>query len=132
MRVLTYSYLGNQCTKSEAAGWKCWALTSFYFESCIWPEAILRGMTANVHQILCKSRKHCDGDPGNDCISVWGKSMSRTRRIKTPRDRRKARQVKRKVKSMLIIFFDIKGIVHKEFALAGQTVISAYCCDDLR
>jgi hypothetical protein len=36
-----------------------------------------------------------------------------------------------KVKSMLIIFFDIKGIVHKEFALAGQTVNSAYYCDSL-
>jgi hypothetical protein len=32
------------------------------------------------------------------------------------------RQVKSKVKNMLIIFFDIKGIVHKEFVLAGQTV----------
>jgi hypothetical protein len=32
---------------------------------------------------------------------------------------------------MLIIFFDIKGIVHKEFVLAGQTVSSAYYCDVL-
>jgi hypothetical protein len=40
--------------------------------------------------------------------------------------------VKSKVKSMLIIFFDIKGIVHKEFVLADQTVNSAYCCDVLR
>jgi hypothetical protein len=39
---------------------------------------------------------------------------------------KKARQVKSKVKIMLIIFFDIKVIVHKEFILAGQTVISAY------
>jgi hypothetical protein len=35
----------------------------------------------------------------------------------------KARQVMSKVKSMLIIFFDIKGIVHEEFVLAGQTAI---------
>jgi hypothetical protein len=40
-------------------------------------------------------------------------------------------QVKSKVKSLLIIFFDIKGIVHKEFILAGQTVSSAYYCDVL-
>jgi hypothetical protein len=33
---------------------------------------------------------------------------------------------------MLIIFFDIKGIVHKVFVVAGQTVNSAYCCDVLR
>jgi hypothetical protein len=45
---------------------------------------------------------------------------------------KKARQLKSKVKSTLIIFFDIKGIVHKEFALAGQTVNSAYYCDVLR
>jgi hypothetical protein len=43
----------------------------------------------------------------------------------------KARQVKNKVKSMLIILFDIKGIVHKEFFLAGQTVNSTYYCDVL-
>jgi hypothetical protein len=30
---------------------------------------------------------------------------------------------------MLIIFFDIKEIVHKEFVLAGQIVNSAHYCD---
>jgi hypothetical protein len=37
---------------------------------------------------------------------------------------KKARQEKRKAKSMLIIFFDIKEIVNKELVLAGQTVTS--------
>jgi hypothetical protein len=37
-----------------------------------------------------------------------------------------------KVKSMLIMFFDIEGSVHKEFALAGQGVNSEYHCDVLR
>jgi hypothetical protein len=32
---------------------------------------------------------------------------------------------------MLIIFFDIKGTVHKEFVLADQTVNSAYYYDVL-
>jgi hypothetical protein len=36
--------------------------------------------------------------------------------------------VKNKDKSMLIIFFDMRGIVHKEFVLAGQTVNSACYC----
>jgi hypothetical protein len=40
--------------------------------------------------------------------------------------KKKARQMKSKVKSMLIIFFDIKRIVHKEFALECQTLNSAY------
>jgi hypothetical protein len=35
---------------------------------------------------------------------------------------KKARQMKSKPKSMFTISFDIKGIVHKEFALAGQWV----------
>jgi hypothetical protein len=30
---------------------------------------------------------------------------------------------------MLIILFNIKGIVHKEFVLAGQIVNSAHYCD---
>jgi hypothetical protein len=33
---------------------------------------------------------------------------------------------------MLIIFFDIMGIVYKEFVLASQTVNSIYYCDVLR
>jgi hypothetical protein len=44
---------------------------------------------------------------------------------------KKARQVKSKVKSIFIAFFAIKGKVYKEFALAGQTVNSAYHCDVL-
>jgi accessory gene regulator protein AgrB len=38
------------------------------------------------------------------------------------------KNMKRKVKSMLIIFFYIKEIIHKGFVLAGQTVNSAYRC----
>jgi hypothetical protein len=45
---------------------------------------------------------------------------------------KKARQVKSKVENMLTIFFDFKGIVHKEFVMAGQTVNSAYYCDVLQ
>jgi hypothetical protein len=33
---------------------------------------------------------------------------------------------------MLMIFFNMKGIVYKEFNLASQTVSSSYCCDVLR
>jgi hypothetical protein len=44
---------------------------------------------------------------------------------------KKARQEKSIVKRMLIIFFDIKGIVHKKFVLAGQAINSVYYCDIL-
>jgi hypothetical protein len=40
-----------------------------------------------------------------------------------------ARQVKDKIKRMLNIFFEIKRIVHKAFALEIQTVKSTYDCD---
>jgi len=33
---------------------------------------------------------------------------------------------------MLIIFLDIRGIVHKEFVLPGQTVNGKFCCEVLR
>jgi hypothetical protein len=41
---------------------------------------------------------------------------------KTHQDQKKVRQVRSKVKSILNMFFDIIGIVHKEFFLAGKTV----------
>jgi hypothetical protein len=56
--------------------------------------------------------------------------MTRTQKVETQQDQ-KARQVKSEVKIMLLILFGIKGIVHKEFVLAGQTVNSSYYCDVL-
>jgi hypothetical protein len=44
---------------------------------------------------------------------------------------KKARQATSKVKSILIIFFDISGIIHKEFILPSQTVHCTYYCDVL-
>jgi hypothetical protein len=40
--------------------------------------------------------------------------------------------MKSEIKILQIVFFDIRGIVHKEFVLAGQTANSAYYCDVLR
>jgi histone-lysine N-methyltransferase SETMAR len=41
---------------------------------------------------------------------------------------KKTRQVKNNVKSMIITFFDSKGIVHKEFVLTNLTVNSGFYC----
>jgi hypothetical protein len=38
---------------------------------------------------------------------------------------------KSRVKTMLIVFFDAKGVVHKEFVPQGQTVNAAYYMDVL-
>jgi hypothetical protein len=57
-------------------------------------------------------------------ITDTRQQSSRWKSPNSPRPK-KARQVKRKVKSKLIILFDIKGIVHKEFVLAGQDILCA-------
>jgi histone-lysine N-methyltransferase SETMAR len=45
---------------------------------------------------------------------------------------KKVRQVRSNVKSILIIFFDIQGIVHKEFVPPGQTVNVKFYCEVLK
>ncbi|UYV76009.1 PGM2 [Cordylochernes scorpioides] len=45
---------------------------------------------------------------------------------------RKARMSKSRIKTMIIVFFDIRGIVHCEFVPQGQTVNSAFYLEVLR
>lgn len=45
---------------------------------------------------------------------------------------KKARQVRSKIKVMLTVFFDVRGIVHHEYAPEGQTVTKEYYQDVLR
>jgi hypothetical protein len=54
-----------------------------------------------------------------DCYDPEPKQQSNHWKSSNSLRPKKLRQVKRKVKSMLIIFFDIKGIFCKEFVLAG-------------
>jgi hypothetical protein len=58
--------------------------------------------------------------------AVGEEIVSHTRKVHTQRDPKKEKQLKSKAKSKLIIFFDIKGTVHKELILADQTVNPAY------
>jgi len=53
---------------------------------------------------------------------------------KAPRHQgqKKARQVKSNLKSMIITFFDIKEVVHKEFIPTGQIVNSGFYCEVLQ
>jgi hypothetical protein len=44
----------------------------------------------------------------------------------------KPRQIRSNIKSMLIIFMDIRGIVHKEFVSPGQTFNGKFYCEVLR
>jgi hypothetical protein len=119
MTVLTYHW--SQCTTFHAAVWKCWFCLPF-----IW---IRQRNTIKFCADLGKSAKETLAM----IRQAFGEErMNRTGVARSSQGRpRKARHLKSKVKSMLIIFFNIKGIVHKEFVLAGQTVNSPYYCDVL-
>ncbi|UYV75692.1 hypothetical protein LAZ67_13001035 [Cordylochernes scorpioides] len=49
-----------------------------------------------------------------------------------PHAPKKARMSKSRIKTMIIVFFDIRGIVHCEFVPQGQTVNSAFYLEVLR
>jgi hypothetical protein len=88
-----------------------------------------KGTASNFVQISEKVRRKpwqwLDKRSGNKAWAIHRKS-------KLTETEEEARQAKSEVKGILVIFFDITGIVHKEFVLAGQTVDSAYYCDILR
>jgi histone-lysine N-methyltransferase SETMAR len=45
---------------------------------------------------------------------------------------KKARKSRSKIKTMLIVFFDICGVVHHEYVPAGQTVNAKFCVEVLK
>ena len=60
---------------------------------------------------------------GNSKFSLaWTKQMSSQRNTASSPQPKNARQVKSNVKTMLIAFFDIGGLVHQECVPRGQTV----------
>ena len=67
----------------------------------------------------------CGYDPETKQQSLQWKSSG------SPRPK-KARQSRSATKSMLIVFFDIRGIVHHEFVPNGQTMNAEFYCNILR
>jgi len=58
-------------------------------------------------------------------------ALSQWKTPPSPRPK-KARQVRSNVKTMLIVFFDVRGIVHREFIPPGQTVNQEFYLEVLR
>jgi hypothetical protein len=71
-------------------------------------------------------RKICNRDPGNDKTNIREEVHGKSKLTETVKGKTGEGQNQGYI---LIIFFDIKRIVYKEFILAGQTVNSAYSCD---
>jgi hypothetical protein len=89
-------------------------------------------LTKEQHQILCKSCKNVTKTMAM-IGQVFGEESTSSTRASEWHAQFRADQVRRdRFKSMPIIFFDIKGIVNKEFVLEGHKVNSAYYCDVLQ
>jgi histone-lysine N-methyltransferase SETMAR len=72
-----------------------------------------------VNVITCEESWLFQYDPGSKRQSMHWKSPS------SPRQK-KARHSKSKFKALMIVFFDIRGIVHVDWVPEGQTVNQAY------
>jgi hypothetical protein len=92
---------------------------SFYLKLCIWPETDQKQQRVNV----CKELRQIASDDATFLSRVITGDESRIYGY----DHETKQQFSQwKMKSK------VKGIVHKEFVLAGQTVKSAYYCDILQ
>jgi hypothetical protein len=93
--------------------WRSWTealiSTSFYFESCIRPDSISRCIRQRNSTECCTDLRNVEAEI---LAVMWQEWTVHGSSKLSPRPK-ETRQVKIKVKSMLIIFFDIKGIVHK-------------------
>jgi len=96
-----------------------------------------RVVCTELHQLSSKDETFLSRVITGDESWVYGyhpetkRQSSQWKSSTSPRPK-KARQVKSNLKSMIITFFDIKGILHKESVPTGRTVNSGFYCEVLR
>jgi hypothetical protein len=78
----------------------------------------------NSTKFCANLRKNRDGDPGNDYTSTRGRKHEPYTGSTNSTRPKMVRQVKSKVKSMLIIFFGIKGLLTKNSSWQAKQSIS--------
>jgi hypothetical protein len=107
-------------------------LMSFCLESCIWADVILTADQKYQRVNVCKELRQITSNVATflSWVITGDKSWIYSYDPET-KQQFSQWKLKSKAKSMLIFFFDIKGIIYKEFDLVGQTVNSAYYCDVL-
>jgi hypothetical protein len=84
--------------------------------------------TMEWHQMLCKSRKKCNGTLAMTRQTFGEESMSRTRKSPNSPRPKNARQVK-EPRACTSFRLTSRGLFEIEFLLAGKAVNSAYYCD---
>jgi hypothetical protein len=114
---------------------------SFYLESCVnlaWYDFVIYSTKERrVYIKFCTTMlqpsfqaNHWCREAGYAVITLRQSNNPPNGKVHTHRDW-KSREVKSKVKTMLMFFFGFKEIVHKKFILVGQTINSAFYCDIL-
>ena len=99
----------------------------------------------NTHLALCQELKNqMESDPNflskvikgdkSWCFGYDPETKQASSQWKMPTSLRpkKARQVRSNVKTMFIVFFNVRGIVHQEFVPPGQTVNHKFYLEVLR
>ncbi|KAJ4445099.1 hypothetical protein ANN_06898 [Periplaneta americana] len=90
-----------------------------------------------VPKLLFLEQKDLRRDVAQDLVDTANtdpgflNTSSQWKHPESPRPK-KARQVRSKIKVMLTVFFDVRGIVHHEYAPEGQTVTKEYYHDVLQ
>jgi hypothetical protein len=93
------------------------------FGPCIWPDAISRWIRQRYSNKFCSNPGKIKTDTLTMIKQTFGEeSMSRTRKVQTYGDRR-GKTDEEQIQSMLIVFIDVKGIVHKFAWQVKQSIL---------